>query len=303
MDILRPLNAYYLLNLLGLLVLIGCTIDKIEPDNADLPNRYNDSKNLRVATTTSLYDTGLWNQIEHIFEDQYQFDIEFITGGSGKAIQLGKSGDTDVITIHDYSREQAFISNGYGNSRTPFAYNYFLIIGPKEDPAMIRDMDAVSAFTKIISKGKENPDSVKFASRGDESGTHSREMLLWEKAGQKYDDVRNSGKWYIEAGSGMGALLILSDDESAYTLTDIGTYLVHKDKLQLVPLVARGEDLLNIYSAITINPSRHPNVKTNLSEIFIDFLISDETQRFIASFGMDEYRTSIFSPMAGLKDK
>ena len=303
MENLRPLTAYYLLNLLGLLMLVGCTIDKVEPGGTDLHNRYDGSKNLRVATTTSLYDTGLWDQIEHIFENQYQLDVEFITGGSGKAIQLGESGDTDMITIHDYFREQAFISNGYGNSRVPFAYNYFLIVGPEDDPAMIRDMDAVSAFTKIIEKGKENPASVKFASRGDESGTHSREMLLWEKAGQKYNDVRNSGRWYIEAGSGMGALLILSDDESAYTLTDIGTYLVYKDKLQLVPLVDSGEDLLNIYSAITINPSRHPNAKTNLSEIFIDFLISDETQRLIASFGMDEYGTSIFSPMSGLKNK
>jgi tungstate transport system substrate-binding protein len=284
-------------------MLVGCTIDKVEPGGTDLHNRYDGSKNLRVATTTSLYDTGLWDQIEHIFENQYQLDVEVITGGSGKAIQLGESGDTDMITIHDYFREQAFISNGYGNSRVPFAYNYFLIVGPEDDPAMIRDMDAVSAFTKIIEKGKENPASVKFASRGDESGTHSREMLLWEKAGKKYNDVRNSGRWYIEAGSGMGALLILSDDESAYTLTDIGTYLVYKDKLQLVPLVDSGEDLLNIYSAITINPSRHQNVKTNLSEIFIDFLISDETQRFIASFGMDEYGTSIFSPVSGLKNK
>ena len=303
MENLRLLPAYYLLNLLGLLMLVGCTIDKAEPGGTDLPNRYDDSKNLRVATTTSLYDTGLWDQIEHIFENQYQLDVEFITGGSGKAIQLGESGDTDMITIHDYFREQAFISNGYGNSRAPFAYNYFLIVGPENDPAMIRDMDAVSAFTKIIEKGKENPASVRFASRGDESGTHSREMQLWEKAGHKYDDVRNSGRWYIEAGTGMGALLILSDDESAYTLTDIGTYLVYKDKLRLVPLVDSGEDLLNIYSAITINPSRHQNVKTNLSEIFIDFLISDETQRFIASFGMDQYGTSIFSPVSDLKNK
>ena len=303
MENLRPLTAYCLLNLLGLLVLVGCTIDSVETDNANLPHLYDDSKSLRVATTTSLYDTGLWDQIEHIFENQYKLDVEFITGGSGKAIQLGESGDTDMITIHDYSREQAFISNGYGNSREPFAYNYFLIIGPEEDPAMIRHMDAVSAFTKIIEKGKENPGSVRFASRGDESGTHSREMLLWEKAGQKYDDVRNSGRWYIEAGSGMGALLILSNDESAYTLTDIGTYLVYKDKLELVPLVSIGEDLLNIYSAIAVNSTRHPNVKTNLSEIFIEFLLSDETQRLIASFGIDEYGTSIFIPVAGLSDK
>ena len=130
MENLRPLTAYCLLNLLGLLVLVGCTIDSVETDNANLPHLYDDSKSLRVATTTSLYDTGLWDQIEHIFENQYKLDVEFITGGSGTAIQLGEIGDTDIITIHDYSREQAFISNGYGNSREPFAYNCLLYTSP-----------------------------------------------------------------------------------------------------------------------------------------------------------------------------
>ena len=254
---------------------------------------------LRLATTTSLYDTGLWDSLEPMFEDKYGVELDVITGGTGKALEFGRRGDVDVLTIHDKPREEEFVAQGYGVKRYPIAYNYFFIVGPERDPAGIKGMDPEKALLEIMKQGQANPSKVRFVSRGDNSGTHAREKLLWQKAGQDYETVRKSGAWYIEAGSGMGATLTLADEKSAYSLTVNGTYFAFKRKLALIPLVESGESLLNVYSAIAISQEKHPDTNVAMADKLIQFLTSNEIQDFIGSYGVSEYGTSLFTPARG----
>jgi tungstate transport system substrate-binding protein len=252
-----------------------------------------------VATTTSLYDTGLWDTLEPLFEDRYGVALDVISGGTGKALEFGRRGDVDVLTIHDKAREERFVADGYGVKRYPIAYNYFLIVGPQDDPAGIGGMGPEQALLEVMNKGQADPGKVWFVSRGDDSGTHAREKLLWQLAGQEYDSVRNSGAWYLEAGAGMGAILVLTDEKSAYTLTDVGTYLAFKRDLALVTLVDRGDTLLNVYSAIAISPEAHPDANVEAADRLIQFLLSAEVQDIIGGFGLDTYGTPLFTPAKG----
>lgn len=252
-----------------------------------------------MATTTSLDDTGLWDFLEPMFEDRYGVELDIISGGTGKALEFGRRGDIDVLTIHDKAREEEFVAQGYGIQRHPIAYNYFLIVGPESDPAGIKGMEPEKALLEVMKNGQANPGKVWFVSRGDSSGTHAREKLLWQRAGQEYESVRNSGGWYLEAGAGMGAILTLADEKSAYTLTDIGTYLAFKRKLGLVTLVDRGDSLLNVYSVIAINPERHPDTNEDMANKLIQFLTSEEVQDLIGSYGLREYGTPLFTPARG----
>jgi len=252
---------------------------------------------LRVATTTSLYDTGLWGYLEPKFEKKYQVELDILYAGSGKALEWGRRGDVDVLTIHDKAAEEQFVADGYGVQRNPFAYNYFVIIGPQSDPAGIRGMDAVDAFKKLIEQGQTNRD-VKFVSRGDNSGTHSKEKSIWQAAGYLYEDVRESGAWYIEAGSGMGPTLVMANEKSAYTLSDMGTFLAFKGDLSLVTLVEKGDILLNVYSVIAINPEKMTTTNIEMANNLIDFLLSEEIQELIGEYGVKEYGQQLFTPCA-----
>ena len=184
-----------------------------------------------------MYNIGLWDVLEPAFEDRYGVDLDVITGGTGQAIEAGKRGDVDVLTLHDRAREEEFVAQGYGLQRHPIAYNSFIIVGPPNDPAGIRGMEPEVAFLEIMEQGIANPGNVKFVSRGDRSGTHSREMLIWQLAGLDYESVRSSGRWYIEAGGGMGAILRLAHEKSAYTLAVSSAYIAFRDKLDLASLV------------------------------------------------------------------
>jgi len=245
---------------------------------------------LRVATTTSLYDTGLWEYLEPMFEEKYGVELDIMHAGTGKALEYGTRGDVDVITVHSKSREEQFIADGYGVKRVPFAYNYFLIVGPEADPAGIKGLTPEEAFKKLMENG-----SAGFVSRGDDSGTHGKEKVIWEKAGYDYETVRNAGSWYIEAGTGMGSTLMMASEKEAYTLTDIGTYLAYKGKLELVPIVDQGDLLLNVYSAITVSSSQSLEMANNL----IGFLTSAEVQGLIGEYGVREYGMQLFIPGAG----
>ncbi|MFC1953751.1 substrate-binding domain-containing protein, partial [Chloroflexota bacterium] len=163
---------------------------------------------LKVATTTSLYDTGLWGYLEPMFEEKYDTELDVMYAGTGKAITLGQGGDVDVITVHSKSRELAFIADGYGVERVPFAYNYFLVVGPESDPAGIRGLLPEDAFKKLMESGESS-----FISRGDDSGTHGKEKAIWTEAGYSYDQVREAGSWYIESGSGMGPTLSMASEK------------------------------------------------------------------------------------------
>ena len=266
---------------------VGCAKSS---EAAPLPPK----QRLRVATTTSLYDTGLWGYLEPMFEEQYGVELDVMYAGTGKALEYGRRGDVDIITVHDQAQEERFIAEGYGVKRVPFACNYFLIVGPSNDPAGIKGMSPEAAFKKLMETG-----SGSFVSRGDDSGTHAKEKSIWQKAGYEYEKVQPAGAWYIEAGTGMGPTLMMASEKQGYTLTDMGTYLAYKGKLELVPIVDKGDILLNIYSAIAVNPENVKGVKIDMANNLIVFLTSPEVQELIGEYGVGEYGMQLFTPRAG----
>ena len=260
-----------------------------------------DTSKLIVSTTTSLEDTELLEEVEAAFEDKYPgVDVLVISGGTGIAIQYGERGDADVLLTHDKSREEEFVNNGFGTNRTEIAYNYFWIVGPENDPAGIEGLNATEAFAKIMEEGQKNSDQVKFVSRGDDSGTHAREKKIWESTGVSYGEVNSSGDWYIESGRGMGETLLLANEQNAYTLTDSGTFLAYTNegRIQIVPIITTGDELLNVYAAMPVNPEKHPNVNYEGAQNFVDFLISQEGQEIIGNYGREQYGQPLFTPIS-----
>ncbi len=262
---------------------------------------------LRVATTTSLYDTGLWDALEDLFEPKYNADLQITAKGTGAALALGRSGDVDVVTVHDPAQEAAFIAAGYAATaenfsaeRVTWAYNYFIIVGPESDPAGIGDLTGSlapeEAFQRIQVAGKTGPDTVGFVSRGDESGTHGKEKAIWASAGYNYTaDIAGTGAaagWYIEGGTGMGATLEMADELMAYTLTDKGTFLAYQRDLDLIPLVDEGDTMLNVYAVIICKNGVHYEMANNL----VGFLRSDAIQALVAVFRVPEYGEPLFRP-------
>ncbi|HOI13908.1 MAG TPA: substrate-binding domain-containing protein, partial [Methanoculleus sp.] len=210
---------------------------------------------LRIATTTSLRDTGLLDELELMYENTSDVDVQITAQGTGQSLDTARRGDVDLVLVHSPSLEQQFIDEGYGINQRCFAYNNFIIVGPESDPAGVANKTPVEAFQAIYAAGTNNTPGVSFASRGDESGTHTREKEIWEAAGHNYTtDIQDSGAWYLETGSGMGETLTLANQREAYTLSDIGTYLAFQDQLNLVQLVTEGDQLMNRYSAIAVNP-------------------------------------------------
>ncbi|MBI4302851.1 MAG: substrate-binding domain-containing protein [Chloroflexi bacterium] len=285
MKAVKFLSACLLL-FIGLIAVLGCSSRATSP----LPPQ----QRLRVATTTSLYDTGLWSYLEPMFEKKYKVELDVLYAGTGIALEYGKRGDVDVITVHDKAAEEKFVADGYGVQRIPFAYNYFLIVGPKTDPAGIKGMSPEEAFKKLMATG-----SGTFISRGDNSGTHSKEKAVWKSAGLDYEAFRKAGSWYIDAGKGMGPTLLMASEKGAYTLTDMGTYLTFKGKLDLVPIVDKGSIFLNVYSAMAVNPNKVSGVKADMANNLVSFLTSPEVQKLIGDYGVKEYGLQLFVPCAG----
>ncbi|MGB9837637.1 substrate-binding domain-containing protein [Methanothermobacter sp.] len=260
----------------------------------------NESKQiLRISTTTSLEDTGLLDAVEAAFEKRYpNIDVQIVSGGTGIALERGKRGDADLVIVHDKKREKEFIEEGYGLKRYPFAYNYFYIVGPENDPAGVKNAStAEDAFRRILEAAEKNP-SVKFVSRGDNSGTNSREIKIWKNI-TDYNATVNGSSWYIETGSGMADTLRIADQKGAYTLTDSGTYLAYRDRIKLVTYLTEDRSLLNVYSAIPLNPSRVKGVNSAAAEKFVDFLMSNECQKLISEYGKDKYGQPLFTALFG----
>ena len=232
---------------------------------------------ITVASTTSTKNSGLFDHILPLFEKKTGIQVRVVAVGTGQAIRLARNGDTDVLFVHHRPSEEKFVADGFGVQRFGVMYNDFVIAGPKDDPARIAGMrDAAKALKKIA--GARAP----FVSRGDDSGTHKKELALWRAAG--VDTARASGTWYRETGSGMGATLNTASAMQGYALADRGTWLSFKNRAGLRVLVEGDERLFNPYGVILVNPERHPHVKADLGREFIAWLISPEGQAAIGAF-------------------
>ncbi len=229
---------------------------------------------LRLATTTSTYNSGLLDYLLPEFEKAQHTEVQVIAVGTGKALRMGQDGDVDVVLVHAPKAEQTFVAAGYGVERTGIMYNDFVLVGPATDTAAIKGMqDAAAALAKIASS------QAIFVSRGDDSGTHKKELGIWAKAG-----VKPAGDWYREAGQGMGKVLQIADELQGYTLVDRGTWLAYKTKLQAKLLVEGDKGLFNPYAVIRVNPKRFADLNHQKAVAFSQWLASANTQKRIAEF-------------------
>ncbi len=229
---------------------------------------------LRLATTTSTDNSGLLNVLHPLFEAKYEVTVDVIAVGTGKALRLGENGDVDVLMVHAPAAEKAFITEGHGSVRLPVMHNDFVLIGPPHDPAGVKTVTNIADAMKNITAG-----SASFISRGDDSGTHRKELSLWQIAG-----LEPGGERYLSVGQGMGAVIKIADDKQAYTLSDRGTYLAFTGKIGLEILYSGDEALFNPYHVILLNDKRHPHVKSDLARLYADFIRGAEGQKIIADF-------------------
>ncbi|MFP4393774.1 MAG: substrate-binding domain-containing protein [Anaerolineales bacterium] len=246
-----------------------------------------EASKLILATTTSTEDSGLLAYILPFFEEEYNAEVEVIAVGTGQALEIGEKGDADVLMVHARSLEDAFMENGHGVRREDLMYNDFVIVGPPDDPAGIAGMrEAPKALAQIAETG------AIFISRGDDSGTHTKEQAIWAAAG-----IEPADDWYVAAGQGMGAVLTMADEQQAYTLCDRATYLARTlEGTDLVILVEGDPILFNPYGVIAVNPEKNPEINAELADQFIDWLISVPTQEKIAEFGTEEFGMPLFTP-------
>ena len=234
-------------------------------------------KSIVVASTTSTQDSGLFEYLLPIFQHRTGIAVKVIAQGTGQALDTGRRGDADVVFVHAKSAEEKFLAEGQGVKRNPVMYNDFVLIGPKSDPAGIKGNDIAAALKSI--KEKQAP----FVSRGDRSGTHIAELALWNRdAGIDID--KDKGGWYKSIGQGMGAALNMASASNAYVLSDRGTWLSFKNKGDLQILVEGDKRLFNQYGVILVNQEKHPTVKKDLGQEFIDWLLSPEGQKAIANY-------------------
>jgi tungstate transport system substrate-binding protein len=251
-------------------------------------------KNVILATTTSTQDSGLLDVLIPIFEKVTGYFVKTISVGSGQAIAMGKKGEADVLLVHSPGDEKKLVDEGFGINRRLVMHNDFIILGPAADPAKIKgSKSSKEAFQKIAKAG------ALFLSRGDKSGTHSKELGIW-KAGE----IKPEGqKWYQQTGLGMGETLNVASEKNGYTLADRGTYLAlnKKKRLALSILVERESQLLNIYHVIEVNPAKWPKVNAKGSKAFTDFMVSKKAQAVIGKFGVDKFGAPLFFPDAGKK--
>jgi tungstate transport system substrate-binding protein len=243
-----------------------------------------------VSSTTSTQDSGLFGHILPLFKAKTGIDVKVVSQGTGQALDTGRRGDADVVYVHAKAQEEKFVADGFGVKRYPVMYNDFVLIGPKSDPAGIKGSKDVSAALKTI-KAK----SVAFISRGDKSGTHSAELNLWKVTG--IDIEKEKGPWYKEIGQGMGAALNTASAANAYVLADRGTWISFKNKGDLVIAVEGDKQLFNQYGVMLVNPAKHPHVKKELGQQFIDWLVSPEGQKAIANYKINGEQ--LFYPNAG----
>lgn len=238
-----------------------------------------------LATTTSTQDSGLLDVLVPLFQEQTGYTVQTIAVGSGEAMKLGEEGNADVLLVHAPASEETFMEAGNGTDRLLVMHNDFIIVGPAADPAGINGMTSANeAFQAIFEKG------AAFVTRGDDSGTHKKELALWKAAG--FDPAGQA--WYLETGQGMGASMTVASEKEAYILTDRSTYLANQDHYKLELLVEGDNSLLNIYHVITVNQSKWEKVNYEGALAFARFMIEPATQDLIAEFGVEKFGQPLF---------
>lgn len=256
---------------LALLLLAGCSATKAPPQE------------LILATTTSTQDSGLLDVLIPLFEKQHNYKVKVIAVGSGQALALGERGEADVILAHAPASEQKLVEAGVVTNRHRVMHNTFIIVGPASDPAGIKGKSAAEALKAIADTG------ATFVSRGDDSGTHKKELELWSAA-----NVKPTGAWYLESGTGMGQTLTIASEKQGYTLTDNGTYLAQRQRLDLTVMVDGDVKLQNIYHVMQVDPAKFAKVQGDGGKAFVSFMLEQKTQESIAQFGTDKYGDPLF---------
>jgi len=264
-------NIKFLLPLVAAALFAGC--QKTAPQNI-----------VRLATTTSVQDTGLLDVVSEAFQKDGTYKLQAIAVGSGQAMQLGKTGEADILWVHSPDDEAQFVAEGYGTDRTTFLHNDFVLLGPASDPAKVKGTKKVAdAFKKIAANG------ATFISRADKSGTHKKELKLWDAA-----KVKPGKEFYVESGQGMAATLSMASEKNAYTLADRSTYLSMKKNIAL-EIVSEGDSaLVNRYSLILVNPAKFSKVNAAGARAFFDFTLSKPAKEMIEKFGQDKYGIQLF---------
>jgi tungstate transport system substrate-binding protein len=249
--------------------------------------------NLILATTTSTQDSGLLDMLVPMFQEQSGYTVKTVAVGTGEALKMGEEGNADVLLVHAPSSEVTFMDGGNGKDRFLVMHNDFIIVGPADDPATIKELGPKEAFVAIYNKGAQ------FVSRGDDSGTHKKELDFWKKA--ELDPAGHA--WYIETGQGMGASLTVASEKGAYILTDRATYRASRANLQLNILLEGNKALLNVYHVITVNPDKWPKVNSEGALAFAKFMTDPATQEVIGQFGVEEFGQPLFYPDADKTDE
>ena len=266
--------------LAGLALVVGMSGCRATQDRAQKP-----SGTIRLAMTTSTEASGLLGALLPEFQKAYEVnEVQVLSVGTGRALKLGENGDVDVVLVHARDAEDLFVAEGHGVGRRDVMYNDFVLVGPPQDPAGVSGSESVAGAFRAIAEHQ-----ALFISRGDDSGTHKKELAIWRGAG-----IEPEGESYASAGQGMGAVLIMADETRAYTLTDRGTYISFRDRIDLPILYEGDPDLCNPYGVIAVNPDRHPEVNHAGAMAFIDWLTSPEGQAVIGAYRRDD--ETLFHP-------
>lgn len=285
--------------------MIGCTPKTETPKDSDVSDENPSTEapsddeveakgTIILSTTTSTQDSGLLDFLLPKFKEDTGIEVKTVAVGTGQALENGQNGEADVLLVHAKDSELEFVENGYGTERKDVMYNDFILVGPKDDSLKLKENSAtdITAGLKKISEEKAT-----FVSRGDDSGTHKKELKIWEAA-----DIKPSGEWYVEAGSGMGDVLTMANEKQAYTITDRATYLSMKSDLELDILIEGDENLLNQYGIIPVNPEnlgdKSDQINQEGAKAFMDWMTSDKGQELIKGYGVEEYGEPLFFPNA-----
>lgn len=243
-----------------------------------------------LSTTTSTQDSGLLDYILPKFEEKTGIEVDVIAVGTGKALQMGKDGEADILLVHAKESEEEFVAEGHGLERHDVMYNDFILVGPGGDPLKLKE----NTPNDILEGLKTIADNeFTFVSRGDDSGTHKKELSIWKEA-----NIEPSGEWYLEAGAGMGDVLKIADEKQGYTITDRATYLSMRDTLELDIIIEGDENLFNQYGIIPVNPEKSDKINAKGAEKFREWILSDETQELIGEYGVEEFGMPLFVPNA-----